>query len=89
MKTSRGKNRPSTPPQALLGMGQNQSGSRDQGPLKGENKGHKKGNLKRENLQKEVGPDHTAPRKPESCPVGNREPWKGLKMGMDMIRFAL
>ena len=40
-------------------------------------------------LQKEVGPDHTAPRKPESCPVGNREPWKGLKMGMDMIRFAL
>ena len=39
-------------------------------------------------LQKEVGPDHTAPRKPESCPMGNREPWKGLKMGMDMIRSA-
>lgn len=39
-------------------------------------------------LQKEMGPDHTVPQKPESCPVSNREPWKGLKMGMDMIRFA-
>lgn len=41
--------------QAQLGMGQNQSGSRDQGPLKGKNKDHKKENLKRENLQKKVG----------------------------------
>jgi hypothetical protein len=31
----------------------------------------------------EVGPNHTEPLKPESCPVGNREPWKCFKKGED------
>ena len=43
-----------------LAWGRTNQAPGTRGPLKGENKGHKKGNLERENLQKETGPTYRA-----------------------------